>query len=171
MKKELEEKKKIVLENARKNTKHFWSDFKDFAIKGNVVDLATGMIIGSAFTSIVNSLVKDILTPLIGALTNGLDFSELFISLDGNHYDSLADAQEAGAAILSYVNFITAIINFLIVALVIFIVFKRILSPKKVTNEDPTITEKTCPFCQSTIHIAATRCPHCTSELEQNSLS
>ena len=155
------------LENAKEKSKGFWSEFKDFAIKGNAMDLAIGVIIGGAFTTIVTSLVNDILMPLIGAITGGLDFSEWFVSLDGTHYDTLAEATEAGAAILSYGNFITAIINFLIVAVVIFIVFKKLLMPKK--KEVPVvaeITEKECPFCKTKIHVDATRCPHCTSELK-----
>ncbi len=157
----------IDLSKAEEKAKGFLTEFKEFAMKGNVVDLAIGMIIGSAFTSIVNSLVKDVITPLIGALTGGLDFSNLFISLDGTNYATLAEAQEAGAAVLSYGNFITAVINFLIVALVIFIVFKKILAPRKKKDVAPaTPTEKECPYCKSTININATRCPHCTSELE-----
>ncbi len=157
----------IDLSKAEEKAKGFLSEFKEFAMKGNVVDLAIGMIIGSAFTSIVNSLVKDVITPLIGALTGGLDFSNLFISLDGTNYATLAEAQEAGAAVLSYGNFITAVINFLIVALVIFIVFKKILAPRKKKDVAPVApTEKECPYCKSTININATRCPHCTSELE-----
>lgn len=156
----------VDLKEVAKGTKNFWAEFKSFAMKGNVVDLAIGMIIGSAFTSIVNSLVKDVITPLIGSITGGLDFSELFISLDGTKYASLAEAQEAGAAILAYGNFITAIINFLIIALVIFIVFKKLLAPKKKEEAPAAPTEKECPFCKSSIKIEATRCPHCTSELE-----
>lgn len=157
----------IDLSKAEEKAKGFLAEFKEFAMKGNVVDLAIGMIIGSAFTSIVNSLVKDVITPLIGAITGGLDFSNLFISLDGTKYATLAEAQEAGAAVLAYGNFITAVINFLIVALVIFIVFKKLLAPRKkkdVASAAPT--EKECPYCKSTININATRCPHCTSELE-----
>ncbi len=160
------EKKEI--KKVTEKSKGFWNDFKEFAVKGNAMDLAIGVIIGGAFTSIVNSLVNDILMPLIGAVTGGLDFSEWFVSLDGTHYDTLAQAEEAGAAILSYGNFITAIINFLIVALVIFIVFKKLLNPKK--KEVPVVaeeTEKECPFCKTKIHIKATRCPHCTSELKE----
>lgn len=158
----------IDLEKVNGKAKGFMSEFKDFAMKGNIVDLAVGMIIGSAFTSIVNSLVNDIIMPLIGKLTGGLDFSEWFISLDGTKYENLAAAQEAGAAILTYGNFITAIINFLLVALVIFIVFKKLLAPhpKHVEEAPAEPTEKECPFCKSTINIKATRCPHCTSELE-----
>jgi large conductance mechanosensitive channel len=140
-------------------------EFKEFAMKGNVVDLAIGMIVGSAFTSIINSLVKDIISPLIGVLTGGLDFSQLYIPLDGNTYESLTVAQEAGAAVLTYGNFITAVVNFLIVALVIFIVFKKLLAPKKKVEGPAAPTIKECAFCKSTIHIDATRCPHCTSEL------
>lgn len=158
------------LKKVEKKSKVFWKEFKEFAIKGNAIDLAVGMVVGSAFTSIVNSLVNDIITPLIGALTGGLDFSEWFISLDGTHYKTLTEAKEAGAAILTYGNFITAVINFLIVALVIFIVFKKILVPhnkKQTVEEVPApVTEKECPYCKSTININATRCPHCTSELE-----
>ena len=159
--------KEIDISKANKKAKSFWSEFKDFAMKGNVVDLAIGIIIGSAFTSIVNSFVKDIITPLIGAVTGGLNYSEWFVALDGQYYPTLAAAQEAGAAILTYGNFITALINFFIVALVIFIVFKKLLvSNKKVekTVEEPT--EKECPYCTMKINIKATRCPHCTSQLE-----
>ena len=157
-----------VKEKATEKSKGFWSEFKDFAVKGNAMDLAIGVIIGGAFTTIVTSLVNDILMPLISALTGGLDFSEWFVSLGDTKYNTLAEAQEAGAAVLAYGNFITAIINFLIVALVIFIVFKKLLMPKK--KEVPVvaeITEKECPFCKTKIHIKATRCPHCTSELKE----
>lgn len=145
----------------------FWQEFKEFAIKGNAVDLAIGMVVGSAFTSIVNSLVKDIITPLIGALTGGFNYSEWFLSLDGTHYNTLAEAQEAGAAILTYGNFITAVINFVIVAMVIFIVFKKLLVSHKKKAEEPAPepTEKECPYCKTSINIKAIRCPHCTSEL------
>ena len=158
------------LKKVEKKSKVFWKEFKEFAIKGNAIDLAVGMVVGSAFTSIVTSLVNDIITPLIGALTGGLDFSEWFISLDVTNYNTLTEAKEAGAAILTYGNFITAVINFLIVALVIFIVFKKILVPhnkKQTVEEVPApVTEKECPYCKSTININATRCPHCTSELK-----
>lgn len=157
---------KEVHDEMRKKSKNFWSEFKAFAVKGNAVDLAIGMVIGSAFTSIVNSLVKDIITPLIGSLTGGLDYSEWFVSLDGTEYATLAEAQEAGAAILSYGNFITAVINFIIVALVIFIIFKKLLAPRKKVDEKPAVpTEKDCPYCMSTVNIKAVKCPHCTSDL------
>jgi large conductance mechanosensitive channel len=158
----------IDIEKVKNGTKNFWTEFKAFALKGNVVDMAIGMVIGAAFTSIINSLVKDIITPLIGLLTKGLDFSSLFVALDGNTYATLAEAQEAGAAVLTYGNFVTAVINFLIVALTIFIILKKLLVPKKKKVEEaPAVpTEKDCPFCKSKIHIDATRCPHCTSVLQ-----
>ena len=160
--------KEVDLKKVEGKAKGFFTEFKDFAMKGNVLDLAIGMIIGSAFTSIVNSLVNDIIMPLIGKVTGGLDFTEWFVSLDGTKYANLAAAQEAGAAVLSYGNFITAIINFILVALVIFIVFKKILTShkKEVAQEVAEPTEKECPYCKSMIAIKATRCPHCTSELE-----
>lgn len=160
--------KDVDFKKVNEKTKNFWAEFKAFAIKGNAIDLAIGMVIGSAFTSIVNSLVKDILTPIIGAVTGGLDFSEWFIPLDGSSYATLAEAQENGAAILTYGNFITAVINFAIVSLAIFIIFKKILVSHKKHEEAPAPepTEKECPYCKSTINIKATRCPHCTSTLE-----
>ena len=172
MKKTKNEKENILTQDVdfkevNKKAKGFWQEFKAFAVKGNAVDLAIGMVVGSAFTSIVNSLVKDIITPLIGAATGGLDFSEWFVSLDGTEYATLAEAQEAGAAILTYGNFITAVLNFLIVALTIFIVFKKLLAPRQ--KEEVKVvepTEKECPYCKTMINIKATRCPHCTSEVE-----
>lgn len=163
--------KKLKKEDAIKineKAKGFWSEFASFAIKGNALDLAIGMVIGAAFTSIVNSLVKDIITPLIGAITGGLNYSEWFLSLDGVHYETLVEAQEAGAAILTYGNFITAVINFLIVAMVIFIVFKKLFNfhKKEEIVEEVAPTTKECEYCKSTINIEATRCPHCTSEIK-----
>ena len=156
------------LDKVKDGSKGFFKEFKEFAMKGSVVDLAIGMIIGSAFTSIVNSFVNDILTPLIGLLTNNIDFSQLFYAFGGAKYESITAAEEAGANILKYGNFITAIFNFLIVALAIFIIFKKLLSPKKKKDEPaPAPTTKVCPFCKSEIAIDATRCPHCTSELNK----
>ncbi len=157
--------KNIDIKGIENKTKSFWSEFKSFAMKGSVIDLAIGLIIGSAFTSIVTSLTKDIITPVISLLTGGFNYSGLFVSLDGNTYASLAEATEKGAAVLSYGNFINATINFLIVALAIFIIFKKILAPKK-KNVVVVPTEKECPYCKSTINVSATRCPHCTSTLE-----
>lgn len=164
--KKADKKKIIKKEEVSDKAKSFWKEFSEFAMKGNVIDLAIGLVIGSAFTSIVSSLVTDIITPLIGAITGGLNYSEWFVSLDGVKYATLAEAQTAGAAILTYGNFITAVINFLIVAFVIFIVFKKLLTIHKKKEEEPAPTEKECPYCMSKINIKATRCPYCTSEVE-----
>ncbi len=147
--------------------KKFWNEFKEFAFQGNMMDLAVGMIIGAAFTAIVTALVDDLINPIIGIFTRGIDFSNLFVSFDGNHYDSLADAEAAGAAVFKYGSFISAIIVFIITALVVFLLVRIIAlmmnSMKKGGEEEATI--KTCPYCQSEISILATRCPNCTSEL------
>lgn len=150
--------------------KKFLKEFKEFAVKGNMMDLAVGMIIGSAFTSIVNSLVNDIFMPVVSIFTGKLDFSNLFISLDGNHYATLAAAQEAGAATLSYGSFISGLINFLIMALVVFLIVKAL---NKLKREEPKAAPaapatKKCPFCKSDIASEAIRCPHCTSMLEED---
>lgn len=148
----------------------FIKEFKTFIMRGNVIDLAVGVIIGAAFQAIVNSLVKDVIMPVISLLTGGLNFSDWFIALDGKHYDSLAKAQEASAATLNYGVFIMAIINFLIMAFVIFMIVKMInrISKKKEKEEAPApVTTKKCPYCTSEIALEASRCPHCTSELKK----
>ena len=113
------------------------NEFKQFIARGNVFDMAVGIIIGAAFTTIVNSLVGDILMPLIGVISSGVDFSDLFVALDGNSYATLAAAKEAGAPIISYGTFINAVINFLIVAFVIFMLMKQINRLKKQAEEAP----------------------------------
>ena len=141
-------------------------EFKDFIMRGNVLDLAIGVIIGGAFGKIISSLVTDVIMPPIGMLLGKVDFSNLFVNLSGGSFSSLADAQKAGAATLNYGIFINNIINFLIIALVIFIIIKqvnRLQKPAAQPAAEPTIKE--CPFCKSSIPIKATRCPHCTSEL------
>jgi len=147
-------------------------EFKEFIMRGNVMDLAIGIIIGAAFTSIVNSLVKDILMPPIGLLLGGVDFSNLFIALDGGDYASLAAAQEAAAPTLNYGLFINNIINFLIVAFVIFLIVRwvnRLKSKQPAKSEEPTT--KDCPYCLSTIPLKASRCPYCTSEVSTGVLA
>ena len=114
-----------------------FKEFKEFAMRGNVVDMAVGIVIGAAFTAIVNSLVKDVIMPPIGLLTGGLDFSNLFISLTGEHFDSLAAATEAGAPVLRYGVFINAVINFIIVAFAIFILIKQVNRFKKKEEAAP----------------------------------
>ncbi len=147
----------------------FVEDFKDFITKGNVIDMAVGVIIGGAFQGIISSLVDDIIMPLISAITGGIDFSNWFISLDGNTYATLAAAQEAGAATLGYGKFITVVINFLLMALVIFCMIRAIEKLKNTIKKEEEAaeeaTEKECPFCKNMIPIAATRCGHCTSEI------
>lgn len=141
------------------------SEFKEFASRGNVTDMAVGIIVGSAFTSIVNSLVNDIIMPVVGKLTGGLDYSSWFIALDGNKYTSLEEASKV-TAVLSYGNYISAVINFLIVAFVLFMVIRTINRLKKpAPPAAPAPATKICPYCKSEISIDATRCPHCTSEL------
>ena len=150
--------------------KGFIAEFKKFIMRGNVIDLAVGVIIGGAFQSIVKSLVDDIFMPIISLATKGIDFSNWFIALDGNKYGTLAQAQEAGAAVISYGNFISAVINFIIMAFIIFLFVKAIntLAEKTKKAEEPAApTTKKCPYCMSEIDIKATKCPHCTSSLEK----
>jgi len=140
-------------------------EFKEFILRGNVLDLAVAVIIGAAFGAIVNSFVQDILMPPIGLLLGRVDFSNLFINLSGTPYTSLADAKAAGAATINYGLFLNAIINFLIISLAIFLVVKaanKLQKPKPA--EAPTTKE--CPHCCTPIPIKATRCPNCTSELK-----
>lgn len=149
----------------------FVSEFKAFVMRGNVVDLAVGVIIGAAFQAIIKSLVDDVVMPVIGLVTGGLDFSNLFIALDGKEYETLAAAQEAGAATLNYGNFIGAIFNFLIMAFVIFCLVRAInklreKTEKKVEEAPAEPTTKKCPYCKSEIDIEATKCPNCTSDVE-----
>jgi len=135
-----------------------------------MIDLAVGVIIGGAFNGLVNSLVKDIITPILSLLTGKIDFTNLFIALDGNKYATLAEAQELGVATVNYGNFISGLINFLIMAFVVFLLVKGI-NKLRTINEKPeapaTPTTKKCPYCLSEIAIEATRCPHCTSELKE----
>ena len=144
-----------------------WKEFKEFALTGNVIDMAIGVIIGGAFGTIVNSLVTDIFTPILGIITGGINFSELYISLDGKTYETLSAAQEASAPVLAYGNFIQNIIQFLIVAFVVFLFVKMINKMRKPAPEAPATT-KECPYCKSEIAIEAVRCPNCTSELPAN---
>ena len=142
------------------------SEFKAFAVKGNVVDMAVGIIIGAAFGKIVTSLVNDIIMPPIGRLLGGIDFSSYFINLSGKPYATLVEAQKAGAATINYGIFFNNIITFLIVSFVVFILIKQINRLKKEAAAAPTEpTQKLCQFCASTIPIKASRCPHCTSQL------
>ena len=148
----------------------FMAEFKKFIMRGNVIDLAVGVIIGGAFQAIVKSLVDDIIMPVISIITKGIDFATKFVALDGGEYATLEEAQAAGAAVLTYGNFISAVINFFIMAFVIFCFIKAIntVGDKfKKAEEAAPVTTKTCPFCQSEISIKATKCPHCTSDLSE----
>jgi large conductance mechanosensitive channel len=145
-------------------------EFKKFAMRGNVVDMAVGIIIGGAFGTIVKSLVEDVLMPPIGLLLGGVDFSNLFIPLKGGATPgpnaSLAAAQESGAVVISYGIFLNAVISFLIVAFAVFLLIKginKLQREKETEPEKPTTRD--CPFCMTPISIKATRCPNCTSEL------
>ena len=147
-----------------------FKEFKEFAMRGNVVDMAVGIIIGGAFGTIVKSLVSDVIMPPIGLLLGGVDFSDLFLTLkDGTTagpYATLANAQSAGAVTISYGVFLNAVISFLIVAFAVFLLIKglnKLHREKEAPAAEPTTKE--CPHCFSTIAIKATRCPHCTSEL------
>ncbi|MGI6621236.1 MAG: large conductance mechanosensitive channel protein MscL [Bacillota bacterium] len=149
-----------------------WKEFKEFAMKGNVIDLAIGVVIGGAFGKIVTSLVNDFIMPLVSLVTGKVDFSNLFVALDGNTYQTLEEARAVGAATLNYGSFITAVVDFVIIAFALFIVVKQmnrlreIAAPAPVPGEPAPPTTKTCPFCQSEVHVKAVKCPHCTSDLQ-----
>jgi len=147
-----------------------FKEFKTFAMRGNVVDMAVGIIIGAAFGAIVKSLVDDVIMPPIGMLLGNVDFSNLFVVLKEGAaaaapYASLADAKKAGAVTVNYGVFINSVISFLIVAFAVFILIRNI---NRLKQEEPAAapTSKECPFCASSIPLKATRCPHCTSELK-----
>lgn len=145
-------------------------EFQIFIARGNVIDLAVGIIIGSAFGTIVTSLVNDIIMPPIGMLLNGINFSDLFITLSEGDFDSLAEAQAAGAATINYGLFLNNVINFVIIAFVVFLVIKQVnmLKSRFENQQDtPDPTSKKCPHCLSEIPLMATRCAHCTSDLEE----
>jgi large conductance mechanosensitive channel len=141
-------------------------EFREFALRGNVVDLAVGVIIGAAFGKIVSSFVNDILMPPLGLLLGSVDFSNLFLNLSSQHYATLAEAKQAGAPTLNYGVFINTLIDFLIVAFAIFLLIQQINRLTRRSKEAPTPTTKPCPYCVTTIPLAAIRCPACTSQLE-----
>ncbi len=142
-------------------------EFKEFAMKGPVIELAVGVIIGAAFGKIVSSLVDDVIMPPIGKILGNVDFANLFINLSGKEYPSVAAAKAAGAATLNYGLFINAVINFLIIAFVLFLIIRQInalTAPKPAPAAAPTT--KDCPHCLSTIPLKASKCAHCTADLK-----
>ncbi|MDD6012433.1 MAG: large conductance mechanosensitive channel protein MscL [Oscillospiraceae bacterium] len=154
--------------------KGFIAEFKKFIMRGNVIDLAVGVIIGGAFQAIVNSLVNDIISPVLSLATKGINLADKFIVLTTEEvsFATVEAAKEAGYATLSYGSFITAVINFLIMAFVIFLIVKGInkisdLGKKKEEEEPEEPTTKVCPFCKSEISIDAVKCPHCTSDIPE----
>lgn len=154
--------------------KNFLNEFKKFAMRGNVIDMAIGIIIGAAFGKIVDSLVKDVIMPPLGLLLGKVDFTNLYVTLkDGvpeGPYSSLDLAQKAGAITINYGSFVNTIISFLIVALAVFVLIKTINTLQEKMEDQKAAeapTTKECPFCFSTINIRATRCPDCTSELKK----
>lgn len=140
-------------------------EFRKFIARGNVIDLAVGIVIGAAFGTVVKSFVDDILMPPIGKLTGGADFKDLFWSLDGKHYPSLEAAKAAGAATVNYGAFVNNVIAFVIVAFAIFLVVQAYNRLRREEDAAPAPAIRDCPFCLEGIALAATRCPHCTSEL------
>jgi large conductance mechanosensitive channel len=142
-------------------------EFREFAMRGNVVDLAIGLIIGAAFGKIVTSLVNDILMPPLGLVLGHVDFSSLFLNLGSQHYATLAEAKQAGAATINYGLFINTIIDFVIVAFAIFLLVKQINRLNRRPAPPAPPSTKECPYCVTAIPIAATRCPACTSQLSE----
>ena len=142
-----------------------WKEFKAFALKGNVLDLAVAVIIGAAFGGIITSLVNDMVMPPIGLLLGRIDFKDLFLALNGQTYASLAAAKAAGAPVLAYGQFVNTIINFLIVAFAIFLIVKQANRFKKPAEAPPPVATKECPYCISVIPAKAVRCSQCTSDL------
>ncbi len=140
-----------------------FKEFKEFAMRGNVVDMAVGVIIGAAFGKIVGSLVSDILMPPLGLLLGKADFSNLFINLSGGEFATLAEAQKAGAATINYGMFVNAIINFILVAFAVFLVVRQINRMKR--EEAPATVAKDCPHCAMSVPLAAKRCGHCTATI------
>ncbi len=150
----------------RDKTKKLAENYKEFAIKGNALDLAIGVVIGSAFTNIVNSIVSTSITPFISIFTNKVNLSTLFVALNGNDYPSLADAKAAGALTFNYGELLNAFINFFIISFVLFIIVSFIKKSNKKENIVKESTTKDCPYCLNKVPIKASKCGFCTSKLE-----
>ncbi|MGN0159424.1 MAG: large conductance mechanosensitive channel protein MscL [Brotaphodocola sp.] len=146
--------------------KKILKEFKDFALKGNMIDLAVGVIIGGAFNSLVKSLVDNVVMPALSVFTGKIDFSNMFVALNGETYQTLAEAKEV-TSVIAYGQFITEVINFVIMAFVVFMIIRFLNNLHKKEEAPAPVKEKVCPYCKSKIAIDATRCPHCTSELSE----
>lgn len=150
--------------------KSVMNEFKQFIMRGNVLDMAVGVIIGGAFQKIISSMVNDIIMPIVSLVTGGVDFSNWFITLDGKHYATLQEATAAGAATINYGTFLTQVIDFILMAFVIFMIVKimnHLADRVKKPIEKEAPKTKKCPYCMSDIHIEATKCPHCTSQINE----
>jgi len=148
--------------------KKLLQEFRTFAVRGNVIDLAIGVIVGSAFGKIVTSVVEDVVMPPIGLLLGGVNFTDLFFTLNGSNYATLAEARTDSAPVIAYGQFLNTVINFLIIAFCVFLFVKGINSLRKKKEEAPADpTEKECPYCLKQVPIKATRCAHCTSHLTE----
>lgn len=141
-------------------------EFKKFALRGNMIDLAVGIIVGGAFNSIVNSLVNDIIMPLLGVFTKNINFSDWFFALDGKDYATLQAAEAEGAAVVKYGLFLSNVLNFIIMAFVVFLIVRWINKIKRPTEQAAPTTKK-CQYCYSDIHIDATKCSHCTADIDK----
>jgi large conductance mechanosensitive channel len=146
-----------------------FKEFKEFAVKGSMIDLAVGIIIGAAFTGVVNSLVNDVIMPPIGLLVGKVDFSNLFFTISGSNFQTIAEAKQGGAVTINYGLFVNTLINFLIVAFAVFLLVKQVNALKRKIASEPAASPatQTCPYCKSAIHLEAVRCPNCTSEIKK----
>ena len=148
-----------------------FKEFKEFAMRGNVIDLAVGVIMGAAFGAVVTSLVSDVIMPPIGKIMGGLDFKDFFIPLDGGTYKSLDEVKKAAVPAIAYGNFLNSIVNFLIVAFAVFLLVKQVNRFRRPAPAAPAPSTKECRFCGMNIPVKAIRCPQCTSELSETAAS
>lgn len=168
--KQKENLKKLENRKDVQKVKGVMSDFKKFAMKGNIVDMATGVIIGTAFTKIVNSLVSEIITPMLSKLTGKVNYNDMFLVLGEGSFPTLEEAKAAGAITLNYGVFLSNVIDFIIIAFTMFIFLRYTFNrrSKAENTPAPAPTTKKCPYCITEIALEASRCPHCTSKLEEN---
>jgi large conductance mechanosensitive channel len=148
-----------------------FKEFKEFAMRGNVIDLAVGVIMGAAFGAVVTSLVSDVIMPPIGKIMGGLDFKDFFVALDGGTYKSLDEVKKAAVPAIAYGNFLNSIVNFLIVAFAVFLLVKQVNRFRRPAPAAPAPATKECRFCGMNIPVKAIRCPQCTSELSETAAS